>query len=159
MPTKENIQQTLHHKPLGFLSVSLHLMPQISWFFLLPTVGRAMVVKCEQLIFMWGSVSFRSCRELSVTIPKAWRVFNVGSSPSSLEGEKQNKQINELQKWLKPFTQTACYFFHESLENSFWINVCSYLKNLILNILNWNFMLYSGHSVRSSIAKPAWIEK
>lgn len=76
------------HKKLGFLSVSLHLMPQISWLFLLPTVGLAMLVKCEPLIFTSGSASSRSCRELSVTIPNTWRVFSVRISPSSLEKER-----------------------------------------------------------------------
>lgn len=90
MHSVHRIQSIVHdYKPLGFLSVSLHLMPQISWFFLLPTVGLAILVKCEQLIFMSGSVSLRSCRELSVTIPNTWRVFNVGISPSSLEKGKR----------------------------------------------------------------------
>lgn len=76
------------HKKLGFLSVNLHFMPQISWLFLVPTVGLAMLVKCEPLIFMSGSASSRSCRELSVTIPNTWRVFSVRISPSSLGREK-----------------------------------------------------------------------
>ena len=82
------LQQRLHRQ-LGFSSDSRHLMPHISWFFLLPMVGLAMVVKWEQLICRWGRASFNSWRVPSGTIPKTCSVFNVGISPSSLERKRE----------------------------------------------------------------------
>ena len=68
-------------------------MPHISWLFLLPMVGLAMVVKWEQLICRWGRASFNSWRVPSGTIPKTCSVFNVGISPSSLERKRETFRV------------------------------------------------------------------
>lgn len=117
------------HKKLGFLSVNLHLMPQISWLFLLPTVGLAMLVKCEPLIFMSGSASSRSCRELSVTIPNTWRVFSVRISPSSLERDR--KSTMQLKTFFGVFQPVP------KLHNAIFTNFLEEGK-LLKHIFNWN---------------------